>query len=76
MAMKTRWVDGAGYMQTDPKIEKFLRDMVKIMRKHNFYLGPNIRSGVMVYRWDEGDEGAIMDASVHDDIAFPEEDET
>jgi hypothetical protein len=29
----------------------------------------------MVYRWDEGDEAAIMDASVHDDIAFPEEDE-
>jgi hypothetical protein len=75
VAKKTRWVDGAGYMQTDLKIERFLRDMVKVMKKHNFFLGPNTRSGLMVYLWDEQDETVIMDASVHDYIAFPKEDD-
>ena len=75
MAKKMRWVDGAGYMQTDPKIENFLRDIVKVMKKHKFYLGPNMRAGLMVFLWDADDERAIMDASVHDSIAFPKEDE-
>ena len=68
MATKKRWVDGAGYMQTDPKLERFLRDAVKLMKKHELFLGPTVRSGLMVYTWDEDDEAAIMDASVHEAI--------
>jgi len=75
MTKKTRWVDGAGYMQTDPKIERFLRNIVSVMKKYGFYLGPTVRSGLMVYSWDEDDERAIMDASVHDEIAFAKKDD-